>query len=111
MSYDDDTNCLYWWVKLSFLVMVKVIANVMVIIMVIIMGLVKGKGIFRFMDMVSVRVRIMERVAMKMLILYTGTMSLESRSWARSRVWSWSWSRSWSWSGVWSWSLSWRLSR
>ena len=79
--------------------------------MVIIMDMVRVKGIFRFMDMVRVRVRIMERVAMKTLILYTGKLNLESRSWARSRVWSGSWSRSWSWSGVWSWSLSWIWSR
>jgi len=79
--------------------------------MVIIMDMVRVKGIFRFMDMVRVRVRIMERVAMKTLILYTGKLNLESRSWARSRVWSGSWSRSWSGSRIWSWSWSWIWSR
>jgi len=51
-----------------------------------------------------VNVKALERVAMKIPILYIGGLNSDSQSWSRSWTWSRIWSRSWSGS----WSSSWR---
>jgi hypothetical protein len=52
VSYDDDTNCLYWWVefRLSFLVKVMVKAKVMVMVMVMVLFMVPDMGLVKVMD-------------------------------------------------------------
>jgi len=120
---DEDTNFIYWIVDYEIMVMVKSLVKfiVVVIFKMLVKIIFKFRVIFMVMGMVSVKVAVMEIVAMTP-ILYTGALNPESRSWSGSRVWSmsrsWSWSisgsgsDSWSWSDSWSrslpWSRSWR---
>jgi len=67
-----------------------------------------GKFMVMVMDMVSVKVRIMECFAMKMMkipIIYTGGLNSDSDSWSFSASSSSSWSSSWT--GARTWSNSW----